>query len=213
MSGRLPARAWGWLRNAWDRATVYLPVVLMGLIALGTYLLARNTPVFGPGPGQEAPRHEPDYFLRRFTVKSFDASGRLTSELTGAEGRHYPDTDTLEIDEPRIRAINARGELTVATARRALANGDASEVQLFGDAVVSRVPGADAAGRDKPGLQVRSEFLHFFVNTEKMRTHKPVEVVRGGDRFTADSLAVDNLDQQVQMEGRVRGLIAPSRPK
>ncbi len=213
MTAGLPARAWGWLRNAWDRLTVYLPVVLMGLIALGTYLLARNTPVFGPAPSPQAARHEPDYFLRRFTVKSFDASGRLTSEVTGTEGRHYPDTDTLEIDQPRIRALNARGELTLATAQRALTNSDASEVQLFGDAVVTRVARSLGGGREKPGLEVRSEFLHFFVNTEQMRTHKPVVVLRGGDRFTADSLAFDNLDQQLQMQGRVRGQIAPSRPK
>ena len=139
--------AWGRVRNAWDRLTVYLPVVLMGLIALGTYLLARNTPVFGPAPGQEPARHDPDYFLRGFTVKSFDPAGRLRTEVQGAEGRHYPDTDTLEIDHPRIRAINARGELTVATAKRGLTNSDGSEVQLFGDAVVTRVARSLGGGR------------------------------------------------------------------
>ncbi|MFD0668191.1 LPS export ABC transporter periplasmic protein LptC [Ramlibacter sp. MAHUQ-53] len=185
----------------------------MGVLALGTYLLARHTPVFGPAPPQAQARHDPDYFLRRFSVKSFDASGRLKTEVQGAEGRHYPDTDTLEVDQPRIRAFNARGELTVATARRALANADGSEVQLFGDAVVTRMPGVDAGGRAKPQLQVRSEFLHFFMNTEQMRTHKPVEVVRGNDRFTADSLDFNNLDLQLQMQGRVRGQLAPSRPK
>ncbi len=72
MSGRLHR-----LRGAWDRASTYLPVLLMALLALGTYLLARNTPVFGPAAPQQPPRHEPDYFMRQFSVKSFDPAGRL----------------------------------------------------------------------------------------------------------------------------------------
>lgn len=38
------------LRLIWERASLYLPVLLMGVLALGTYLLVRNTPVFGPPP-------------------------------------------------------------------------------------------------------------------------------------------------------------------
>ena len=103
--------------------TVYLPIILMGLMALGTYWLARNTPALGARRGASArPTHDPDYFMRGFSVKTFDATGRLKSEVYGTEARHYPDTDTLEIDQPRIRSFNDRGELTVATARRALSN-------------------------------------------------------------------------------------------
>lgn len=211
MTTALPARAWGWLRATWDRVVVYLPVVLMGLVALATYLLARNTPVFGPAPAERAATHDPDYFMRRFSVKSFDPKGRLKSEVFGTEGRHYPDTDTLEIDAPRIRAYNEKGELTVATARRALSNGDGSEVQLFGDAVVTREALRDASGRQHPRLQVRGDFLHFFVNTEQLKSNKPVVIERGADQFSADSLDYDNLDMALQMRGRVRGVIAPGK--
>jgi lipopolysaccharide export system protein LptC len=89
----------------------------MAIVALGTYLLARNTPVFLPASEPAAPTHAPDYFLRDFTVRSFDAKGRLKSEVSGTEGRHYPDTDTLEIDQPRMRSYNARGQVTVASVR------------------------------------------------------------------------------------------------
>ncbi len=209
MTHAWPARAWRGVRNAWDRAVVYLPVVLMGVLALATYLLARNTPVFGPAPAERAVTHDPDYFLRRFSVKNFDATGRLTSEVFGAEARHYPDTDTLEIDEPRIRAFNARGELTTATARRGLSNADGSEVQLLGDAVVTREAVTGADGRERPRLQIRGEFLHAFVRTEQLKSHKPVVIERGADRFSADSLDFNNLDLLLQMSGRVRGTIAP----
>ena len=210
MSAAALGQAWRGVRRAADRAAVYLPLVLMGLVALGTYLLARNTPVFLPASEPAAPTHVPDYFLRDFTVRSFDAKGRLKSEVSGTEGRHYPDTDTLEIDQPRMRSYNARGQVTVATARRALSNGDGSEVQLFGDAVVTRQSGTDTSGRRTPRVEVRGEFLHFFADAERLTSNRPVVLERDADRFTGDSLDFTNLDQQLQLSGRVRGTLASS---
>jgi lipopolysaccharide export system protein LptC len=203
-SRRRPS-AWVRLRRLSDRLTVWLPVMLMGLLALGTYWLARNAPVFTPPQAQAAPTHDPDYFMRGFSVRTFDPSGRLKSEVVGTEARHYPDTDTLEIDQPRIRSFNERGDITVATARSAISNGDGTEVQLIGDAVVTR-----AADGTRPRLEFRGEFLHAFLDTERVKSHKPVVLIRGNDRFTADSLEYDNLDRVAELRGRVRGLLLPA---
>jgi len=204
------ATAWTRLRRLWDRLAVYLPVILMGLMALGTYWLARNTPAPVPTEAKRDPQHEPDYFMRGFSVKTFEAQGRLKSEVRGTEARHYPDTDTLEIDQPRIHSFNLRGELTVATARLGISNADGSEVQLVGDAVVTRAATTDASGHTRPAMEFRGEFLHAFVNTERVKSHKPVTLVRGNDQFTADTLDYDNLDRVVDLNGRVRGVLTPS---
>jgi lipopolysaccharide export system protein LptC len=194
--------------RAWDRLTIYLPVILMGLLALGTYWLARNTPTFSAPGLVRAPTHEPDYFLRNFSVKSFDAQGRLKTEIHGAEARHYPDTDTTEIDNPRIRSYNQKGALTVATAKRALSNADGTEVQLMGDAVVTRTT-FDATGKAQPPMEIRSEFLHAFMDTERVKTNRPVRISHGGDVFEGNSMDYDNLDRVLQLDGRVRGTLQP----
>ena len=206
MSGAAAA-AWLWVRNAWDRVAIYLPVILMGVLALGTYWMVRNTPaLLGGGDAQRVLTHEPDYFMRGFSVKTFDGAGRLKSEVFGAEARHYPDTDTLEIDQPRIRSYNQSGVLTVATARRAVSNADASQVQLIGDALVTRESTGPKAA---PKLEIRGEFLHAFFDSERVVSHKPVRITRGNDEFRADSLEYDNLDRTLNLRGGVRGLLAP----
>lgn len=200
-------------RMAWERLSLYLPLILMGVLALGTYWLVRSTPLLMQ-PEQEAPaQHEPDYFMRKFSVRTYDGTGRLKSEVLGSDGRHYPDTDTLEIDSVRIRSFNEEGRLTTATARRALTNGDASEVQLFGDARVVREPVADKAAPPQPRMEFRGDFLHAFMNTERVKSHKPVELIRGKDVFTADSLDFDNLDRVIQLKGRVKGTLVPDAAK
>ena len=199
--------AWRWTRTTWDRIAIYLPVILMGVMALGTYWLARNTPTFFGGSDAHRPvTHDPDYFMRDFAVRTFDATGRLHSEVFGAEARHYPDTDTLEIDQPRIRSYDEQGNVTVSTAKSGISNGDGSEVELIGNAAVVREP---LAGTDVPRMEFHGEFLHGFMNTERVTSNKPVTLIRGNDRFVGDQMEYDNLNRVLVLRGRVHGTIVP----
>ena len=202
------------VRRVWDRFAVYLPLLLMGLMAMTTYWLVRNTPAMAEAQLEAAPRHVPDYFMRDFSVKVFGEDGKLKSEIVGLEGRHFPDTDTLEIDQPRIRLLGAQGRTTTAVARRGLINADGSEVQLFGQAVVIREANTHAQGVVSPRSELQSDFLHLFANTEQVRSHLPVVLVRGaGDRFTADGMDYDHLDRVMQLKGRVHGTLQPPKDK
>ena len=197
------------LRQAWDRLALFLPMLLMGVLALSTYWLVRSTPGFSEPRPEQLKRHEPDYFVQQFSVKTFDLKGRLKSEVLGTQARHYPDTDTLEIDQVRLRNFNDKGHLTTASANRALSNADGSEVQLMGHAVVVREAIPGAGGSLTPALSIKGEFLHVFANTERIKSHQPVELKRGNDHFTADSLAYDNFDATLELQGRVRGVLRP----
>ena len=215
MSAAAPVSLWMRVRRVWDRLAVYLPLLLMGLMAMTTYWLVRNTPVMGEAELEAAPRHVPDYFMRDFSVKVFGDDGKLKSEMVGIEGRHYPDTDTLEIDQPRIRILGAEGRVTTAVAARGLINADGSEAQLFDKAVVVREASTTAQGVAVPRSELQSDFLHLFANTEQVRSHLPVVLVRGaGDRFTAQNgMDYDNLDRVMQLTGRVRGTLLPPKDK
>ncbi len=202
------------VRRVLDRLVVYLPLVLMGLMAITSYWLVRNTPTLSDGELEVAPRHEPDYYMRDFSVKVFESDGRLKSVIVGTEGRHYPDTDTLEIDQPRIRILGVQGNVTIATAARGLINADGSEAQLFENAVVVREPWVNAQGVSTPRSELQSDFLHFFANTEQVKSHLPVVMLRGsGDRFTGDGVGFDNLGRTLEINGRVRGVLQPRQDK
>ena len=203
------------VRRVFDRLAVYLPLILMGLMAMGTYWLVRNSPVMGEIEQEAPPRHVPDYFMRDFSVKVFAEDGRLKSEMVGIEGRHYPDTDTLEVDQPRIRVLGTEGRVTTAVAVRGLINADGSEAQLFDKAVVVREASINAQGVQTPRSEMHSDFLHLFANTEQVRSHMPVVLVRGaGDRFTSqEGMDYNNLDRLMQLTGRVRGTLLPPKDK
>ena len=192
-----------WHRRWFDTASAYLPLLLMALLALGTWWLVKNTPLFEAGRELAPPRHEPDYTMSQFMVQRFAASGVMRVQIEGDLMRHYPDTDTLEIDNPRIRAIGEDGRVTLATARQALSNRDGSEVQLSGGAHVVR----EATAKDQ-AIDFRGEFLHCFQNTERVRSNLPVLVTQGGTQIRADAMNYDNLTRVLDFKGRVRAVLA-----
>ena len=200
---------WSLLRDGLDRVTLYLPLILTATLALGTYWLVRNAPkLLEPAP-KEVSAHEPDFFMRGFVVKSFMPDGDLRSEIFGTEGRHYADNDTLEVDDVRFRSISEDGLVMHGSAKRGLSNGDGTEIQLFGDAIVVRDAAASANGTPIPKLEFRGEFLHVFTDTERVKSNKPVILTRGIDRFTADSMDYDNATGVANLKGRVHGLLTP----
>lgn len=198
-------------RQAWDRVSIYLPLMLMGLLALGSWWLVRSTPTLAPDATEAAPRHEPDYYMNRFAIRSFDAKGRRRHEISGARAVHYPDTDTLEISLVRVQSFAANGDVTTATAERGLANADGSEVQLFGGARVVRESASDPNSPRAALSEMYSDFLHVFTQTERIRTHHPIVFLRGGNRLQADAMEYDNLSQMLTLRGHVRAEILPSR--
>ena len=194
------------LSRVWEQASIYLPVLLMAFLAMGTWWLVRNAPKPLQANVEKVVSAEPDYRMQVFSVHQFDANGRLQSIVTGQEGRHLPLTDTTEIDQVRTRSIAPDGAVTTSVAQRGISNADASEVQLWGDAVVERLPASAGA---QP-LKLEGEFLHAWTQEERVKSHLPVVITRGNNRFSGNSLDYDNLSQVVILNGRVKGLINPS---
>ena len=192
-----------WHQRVRELLATYLPLLLMLALALGTWWLVRNS----PGPEEPsplaAPRGEPDYTMRNFIVERFDKQGRLKARVQGAQMRHYPDADLIEVDQAKVRAVTEDGRVTVAQARRAISNGDGSELQLVGDARVT------STGPKGEPIEFRGEFLHAFLNTERVRSHLPVSVVSRGNRFQADGMEYDHLSGLLQLQGHLRAELPP----
>ncbi|MFO1267651.1 MAG: LPS export ABC transporter periplasmic protein LptC [Rubrivivax sp.] len=196
-----------WHLRLRDGLSAYLPLLLMLAIALATWWLVKHTPVPEPPAAERPVRSEPDYTMRAFALERFEADGRLKLRIEGDWLRHYPDTDRVEIEGARIRAFAPDGRETLATARRALGNGDGSEIQLLGGAEVTS---RDASGRP---VYIRSEFLHAFLVTERVRSNRPVLVRLGGSEMTAGGVDYDNAARKLELTGPVRAVLEPRAPR
>ena len=194
------------IRRFLDRLALYLPAVLMALFALGSWWLVRSLPSILAEPKTKQVRHEPDYFLEEFSVKSFDSSGRLARQLSGRHAQHYPDTDILDLRSVVMRGESNEGKPVTANADRALATGDGKLVTLKGNAQITQ-PASSENGKQKPALEVRSQEIIAYVKEERMISEVPVEIRRGLDLFTADRMQLNSKTGEYELMGKVRGVV------
>lgn len=193
------------LRKAWDRLTLYLPLLVMLVLALGSWWLVRSMPDLWSGNPSKIIRKDPDYTLHHFVVKVFDAQGRLVREVMGDEGRHYPDTDELHIEQVTFKAQSDTGQQMNAVGHKGIASADGKRVTLLGDARAVR----EAHG-DLPRIELRGEKIIAMVKTEKLLSSDPVQITRGADVFKANAMDFDIASGHYQLSGRVHGTLAPT---
>ncbi len=201
---RPPRRPWHQVLR--EGFTAYLPLLLMALLALGTWWLVKNTPGAVAPTERDPQRQEPDYTMQRFTMQRFAPDGRLRVRLEGRELRHYPADDRIEIDSVQVHAYAPDGRVTLASARRAVSNGQASELQLQGGAEVT---GTDANGAP---IVIRSEFLQALLDRDVVRTDRPVQVIQGRNVVRAAGLVYDHERRLLELSGPMRAVLqAPGR--
>jgi lipopolysaccharide export system protein LptC len=205
------ARSWG-RRQAlylwWDRFSIYLPAVLMVLLALATYGLLQSTPEPPPPVPEREATHDPDFFMRNFRVKVFDPSGALKTELVGTEARHYPDINAMVVDNARVLTYNPQRRETIATALQITSNDEATVFELQGNAKVVRQATQAPDGQILPQLEFHGEYLRVAVDPDHVSSDRPVRLVRGLDQVTGDTLDYVGETRVANLVGQVRAQFA-----
>ena len=102
----------------------YLPLMLMVALALGTWLIAKNTPGLLAPSGPAIVKHEADYTLDHFNLQRFNVDGALKVEIEGEHMQHFPDDDIMEVEKIRVVSTDPDGRKMTATALRGRAKGE-----------------------------------------------------------------------------------------
>lgn len=186
-----------------DALTAYLPLLLMVVLALGTWWLVKNSPTVPKAQPAALPAGVPDYAMRGFSLQRFAQDGRLVLTLEGRQMRHFPDNDRIEIEEVRLNAQMPAGGSTQATARQAVANNKASEVRLLGGAVVR------GKTRDGQDVQIDSEYLLYRSAQSLLTTDRSVNVRVGDSRTVAAGLSWNLDSRALELKPPVRSVLQP----
>ncbi len=196
------------LRGGWalwwrDMFGASLPLMLMALLALGTWWLVRHAPKMPQRVAAAAPGHDPDYRLEKFELERFDASGQLALTLRGQRLRHYPDTDELSIDVLHLTAQGRQAQQVEASASAAWVSAKGEQVRLEGSAdVMHRAPGSEP-------VRIRGEQLLLNTRNHDVRADQPVQVIQGRNEFNADALMFDGTQQLLTLHGPARAVFQP----
>jgi len=186
----------------------YLPMIMLAALFLFSVWLVRSVPRHESFQPSAPPSHTADYDFQNFTLKSYEMNGKLRSTIHGVFAQHFQDTMNTEIKQPFV-LIYSKDRVTSVRGKKAFVNEDGSQVQFMGQTLLKR----DDVHPVEDDMQISGEFLHFFVNTDTLLSHLPVNIVRGKNRFKADHLDADNVNQVYQLKGRVHATLVPAPEK
>ncbi|MDP3423209.1 MAG: LPS export ABC transporter periplasmic protein LptC [Burkholderiaceae bacterium] len=191
-----------------ERLSIYMPALLMALLALGSYWLLRATPAAPKPEPERTVGHLPSDVMRGFAIRTFGAQGQLRAEVRGTEARRFADDGSMEMDRARIRSFSDAGVLTTAEADLVWTDAAHEHYVLQGNALVVRhgaqLPGAPALER----IEFHGDHLSIWSDDRRVVSEQPVLLVRGGHRITAQSLDWSEQSRVAQLTGRVRAHLA-----
>jgi len=209
MSAR--AHRMDWLARVQSAA----PLVLAAALAGFTWWLVASSPDVGDGARPPEPdRGTPDYELAHARLARFDAHGRLEAVIDGDRMRHYPVTQTVQIDAMQLAMRHPDGRRVLAQARegewsegRGLASlSGQADVRLADAGVVLPAQAAELGARGDVGVtRILGERLDLDTRARVLTSQQPVTVLREGSTVLAQTLRHDEPAGLTDLGGRVQG--------
>lgn len=182
-------------------------LLIAALLALGSYwlVLVMNRADLDIRAAQKG--NAPDYFVDNFSVVRMGPDGRPAYIVSGVRLTHYPLDDSSDIDTPFVRKLTPGQPPMDVHALRARIDQDKSRVRLNGRVLVTR-----AAAPGVQNMDLKTEALTLFPDTDKMETDQAVEMLLGSTHMSGVGMEADNAARQVHIAHQLR-LTRPPAPR
>ena len=179
-----------------------LPLMLAALLAGLTYWL--DHVVQNDTTPRANRRHDPDYFVDKFTVRRFGLDGTLQHTVSADRMVHFPDDDTTEVVAPHV--VYETEPKTDITARTAWLDSKGTHIRLNDDVRIVR------AGRDsQPETVITTSVLYVTPDDETAYTKAPVVITQGKSVVTGVGLEANNKSEVAVLSGPVHGTFSRSK--
>jgi lipopolysaccharide export system protein LptC len=152
--------------------------------------------------GREA-SHEPDYHFGKPRITRFGTDGALELDLTAAHAVHYPDDDTVALDDLKVDVRAPDGTAWTMSAARGHAPMAGQLVTLEGGVRIAR-----PAGGGGGAIELTTDHVVLDTQAQSLETEAPVLIVAGANRVTATGLTADLIHDRITLRSRVRGTYA-----
>ncbi|HEX7156692.1 MAG TPA: LPS export ABC transporter periplasmic protein LptC [Burkholderiaceae bacterium] len=189
-----------------DRLVSMIAIVLLAVVLMTSYWYSQSLLVVS---GTGAPRAgSVDFFAEGIALTQFDLLGRARYKLFADRMTHYPDSDDVDMTQPRMVSLRPDQPQVRASALAAHVENNGERILLNGDVVITR-----AADGPQPSMRIETQALLALPDSDRYSTDQPVQVDRGSAQVKAVGMDFDNIARRVVFQSDVRSLIAPREPR
>lgn len=154
----------------------------------------------------ESVRTDPDYFVEKFNFVRTSQVGQARYAISGAMLTHFPKEDNYEIVLPIVKSLSVDRPSITMRAQRAVANSDASQVQMFDDVHIDR-PESKMA----PHFHLKSEYVLIFPDEDVIQTDKAVDITQGTTEITGKGMYANNATLNFTLLSNVHAVVQPQK--
>ncbi|MDP8566489.1 LPS export ABC transporter periplasmic protein LptC [Methylophilus aquaticus] len=177
---------------------IILPIALLLFLALLTFWINQTVQQQGVRLSSQG-RHDPDYMLYNFVSTRTDASGFTKYVLAAAQMRHYPDSDTTELQRPRFTQFGQDKPYTQIHGQHGKISPNGKQVEFSQHVKVIR-----QATPTKGEMQLSTDQLTLEPDREIAHTDYPVVIKQEpATVITATGMTFDNKASTIQLFNRV----------
>jgi lipopolysaccharide export system protein LptC len=130
--------------------------VALAALAAASWWFARDTAQPTSAPDAKT-RHDPDYFLEKFTATAMDEQGSPKYVLTADRLTHYPDDDTAHYVKPALVQYQPNGARITTRGDTGVMPGDGREIVLDGNVHAVQTADPRSAGGEIIAEHLRVE--------------------------------------------------------
>lgn len=191
------------IKNNWRWG---LPVLVLAALAAFSVWLQQTAeqaaPVLASGE-----RHDPDFYLKDFTLTTMDKSGAPRNRLASPYMVHYADDDVSEVTTPRMQVFKKDAPPWHIDAGSGVILSEGKTVLLRGGVVISQ-----NNPQNGQRTTLRTPDLTVTPDSESAETASPVNFSdSAGNVVDAVGMRANFKDERLELLSQVRGQYVPAK--
>ncbi len=182
-----------------ERARHWWTVLPLLLVLAGAYWL--NQPTEKPAAVVLRDGHLPDALVDGVSAQAYDVQGRPHFLLAAKQLTHYPDDDSSQLSQPDLTLLTPAGADIRLTGQSGVMSQRGELVEMTGNVQVTR-----AALATQSELVVRSDYLKFLPQLDRVSTNRLVTLTDAESTISARGFELDNRAQTLQFLSHVKAV-------
>ncbi|MBA4143391.1 MAG: LPS export ABC transporter periplasmic protein LptC [Nitrosospira sp.] len=175
----------------------FLLVMFALLVALPLWL---GQSPYAPSLGENGTSGRiPDYVVENFSALRMDDDGVARRTLLGKRLVHYPDDESMDLEQPRLINTEPGKPPMQVKADQAKMSANGEDIYLSGNVTVVR-----NAGRGRGETTMATSFLHVRPDDDIARTDQPVVITETNSVIKAVGMEMSNRTGITQLLSQVR---------
>lgn len=185
--------------RTYDRLAATLSLLLLLVLAAGTYYLAQVSLRGAAAIRPAAASGEPDNFVDNALFTRVNAQGAPVFRMSARRMLHFPADQATTYEQPVLVSLDPDKPRVNLRADRGRSSAGGEETVLSGNVVMVR-----AASAQEPQMTIRTQSVTVYSDTEIARTTLPVRIERGDSVLTGVGMEFNNAARSLRVDSRVR---------